>query len=191
MFIFFISLSIHVISLLGLDIPVLFAMMSSFSSVSLNVTAGGIVENRCFIKPTSDNLDIGWKWNSYKDSSRKTIICDFCFHPSSRGITRAKKHRLRSYDKKKAVVNAFMSEVINMNEVDESGMDEIFNTQAGKRPATAVAKKKSSNVKGLMDAHLLENPEVSLKKTQSMAKQTPIKDSGDNKARVLAKSKKR
>ncbi|PNX88198.1 hypothetical protein L195_g044300 [Trifolium pratense] len=166
-------------------------MMSSFSSVSLNVTAGGIVENRCFIKPTSDNLDIGWKWNSYKDSSRKTIICDFCFHPSSRGITRAKKHRLRSYDKKKAVVNAFMSEVINMNEVDESGMDEIFNTQAGKRPATAVAKKKSSNVKGLMDAHLLENPEVSLKKTQSMAKQTPIKDSGDNKARVLAKSKKR
>jgi hypothetical protein len=36
-----------------------------------------------YFKPTSDNLDIGWQWNSYKDKSKKTIVCDFCFHPST------------------------------------------------------------------------------------------------------------
>ncbi|KAK2389768.1 hypothetical protein QL285_063336 [Trifolium repens] len=60
---------------------------SSFGSVSLNVAASGI-------KPTGDNLDIAWKWNSYKYMSKKTILCNFCFHPLSGEITRGKKHQL-------------------------------------------------------------------------------------------------
>jgi hypothetical protein len=52
-------------------------MASSSGSV-----AGSGTENRGFIKPTGDNLDIFWKWNSYTDASKKTIVCDFCFHPS-------------------------------------------------------------------------------------------------------------
>jgi hypothetical protein len=51
-------------------------------------------ENKGFIKPTTDNLDMVWKWNSYTTMSKKTIVCDFCFHPSTGGITRAKKHQL-------------------------------------------------------------------------------------------------
>jgi hypothetical protein len=183
-------------------------MASSSGSV-----AGSGTENRGFIKPTGDNLDIAWKWNSYADVSKTTIVCDFCFHPSNGGITRAKKHQLgipgqvkpcrkipadikqqlqESYDKKKASVDAFMSEVVSLNEADESAMEEISSLRAGKRPATGAskttgaAKKKTSNVKGPMDAHLFENPEVSLKKTQAMAKQTSIKDSGDKTARAMA-----
>ncbi|KAK2445145.1 hypothetical protein QL285_016109 [Trifolium repens] len=79
-----------------------------------------------------------------------------------------------------------------MNEVDESAMSKISSIRAGKRPTTGAgkttraAKKKSSNVKLSMDAHLFENPEVSLKKTQSMAKQKLITDSSDYKAMALA-----
>jgi hypothetical protein len=60
---------------------------SSGSSVSLNVAASGI-------KSTSDNLDIAWKWNSYKYMNKRTILCDFCFHSFSGGIKRVKKHQL-------------------------------------------------------------------------------------------------
>ncbi|KAK2397863.1 hypothetical protein QL285_059395 [Trifolium repens] len=162
-------------------------MASSSGSV-----AGSGTENRGFIKPTGDNLDIAWKWNSYTDVSKTTIVCDFCFHPSNEGITRAKKHQLgipgqvkpcrkipadikqqlqESYDKKKASVDAFMSEVVSLNEADESAMEEISSLRAGKRPATGASK-----TTGLPRRRL----------TQAMAKQTSIKDSGDNTARAMA-----
>jgi hypothetical protein len=48
-----------------------------------------------YFKPADDNLDIGWQWNSYKDKSKKTIVCDFGFHPLTGIITRAKKNQLR------------------------------------------------------------------------------------------------
>jgi hypothetical protein len=131
-------------------------MASSSGSV-----AGSGTENRGFVKPTGDNLDVFWKYNSYADASKTTIVCDFCFHPSNGGITRAKKHQLgipgqvkpcrkiptdikqqlqESYDKKKASVDAFMSEVVSLNEVDESAMEEISSLRAGKRPATGASK---------------------------------------------------
>jgi hypothetical protein len=124
------------------------------SSSSGSIAASGTAENRGFIKPTGDSLDIAWKWNSYADASKTIIVCDFCFHPSNGGITRAKKHQLgipgqvkrctkipadikqqlqERYDKNKAAVDAFMSEVVSLNEVDESAMEEISSIRAGKR----------------------------------------------------------
>jgi hypothetical protein len=32
---------------------------------------------------TTDNLDIGWQWNSYKDKTNKTFAFYLCFHPST------------------------------------------------------------------------------------------------------------
>jgi len=47
-------------------------------------------------KPTGDNLDIAWKWNSLKDLKNKTsVTCDFCGNESHGGITRAKKHQMK------------------------------------------------------------------------------------------------
>ncbi|RHN75654.1 hypothetical protein MtrunA17_Chr2g0323591 [Medicago truncatula] len=66
---------------------VLFAMAST-SSASLTPTAKG------YFKPIHrKSTDIGWRWSSYKDESKKIILCDFCGHPTG-GITRAKKLQL-------------------------------------------------------------------------------------------------
>ena len=72
---------LHQIDLFSFVLPrfVLFLQIMASSSGSV---AGSGTENRGFIKPTGDNLDIFWKWNSYTDASKKTIVCDFCFHPS-------------------------------------------------------------------------------------------------------------
>lgn len=48
-----------------------------------------------YFKPTRrGSTDIGWWWNSFKDENQKTIVCHFCGHPSTGGITRAKYHQL-------------------------------------------------------------------------------------------------
>jgi len=62
--------------------------MASTSSASLTPTANGN------FKPIHrKSTDIGWQWSSYRDESKKTILCDFCGHPTG-GITRAKQHQL-------------------------------------------------------------------------------------------------
>ena len=46
-------------------------------------------------KPTGDNIDIGWQWNSLKDmNNKKSVTCDFCRKVTNDGITRAKRHQL-------------------------------------------------------------------------------------------------
>jgi len=62
--------------------------MASTSSANLTPTAQG------YFKPIHrESTDIGWQWSSYKDESKKKIVCDFCEH-STPGITRAKEHQL-------------------------------------------------------------------------------------------------
>ena len=46
-------------------------------------------------KRTSDNLDIAWQFNHWKDlNDKKKIYCDFCDKVSNGGISRARRHQL-------------------------------------------------------------------------------------------------
>ena len=47
------------------------------------------------VKPTGENLDMAWQWNSLKDINKKRYgTCDFCGKETTGGITRAKKHQI-------------------------------------------------------------------------------------------------
>ncbi|KAJ1376026.1 hypothetical protein SESBI_50376 [Sesbania bispinosa] len=50
------------------------------------------------VKPTGDNIDMAWSWNSLKNpNDRKRVTCDFCGKTTSGGITRVmapKRHQM-------------------------------------------------------------------------------------------------
>ncbi|KAK4259931.1 hypothetical protein QN277_006209 [Acacia crassicarpa] len=154
------------------------------------------------VKPTGDNIDMAWQWNSLKDiNNRKSVTCDFCKKVTTGGITRAKKHQmgikgdvnactqcppevknlLKEAAEKKKVTQAY-SELQNDNEEEE--IEETHSLKSGKRPATSSdpSIKKAKNVKGLIDLLLFKNPEANIKLGKN-TKQTSINDACDKEAR--------
>ncbi|RDX80437.1 hypothetical protein CR513_39014, partial [Mucuna pruriens] len=109
-------------------------------------------------KPTGQNIDIAWKWNSLKDkNNRKSVTCDFCLKTSTGGITRAKRHQLRirgdvgacrkipedirlelkaAFEQKK-VENEIYREGVQDEGDEEDEVEEIVRHKSGKRPATS------------------------------------------------------
>ncbi|XP_020207003.1 uncharacterized protein LOC109815825 isoform X2 [Cajanus cajan] len=157
-------------------------------------------------KPTGDNIDVFWKWNSLKDkNNRKSVTCDFCLKTSTGGITRAKRHQLgikgdvgacrkipedlklemkAAYESKKIASEVYM-ECVDENEEE----DDIQAIARIKRPsstsseATSVSKKRGINVKGPLDLHFTRKAEESIKLNKGLW-QTSLNDACNKEARA-------
>ncbi|KAK7310136.1 hypothetical protein RJT34_07436 [Clitoria ternatea] len=108
------------------------------------------------VKPTGENLDIGWRWNSLKNiNDRKSVTCDFCLKTTTGGITRAKRHQMgirgdvsacenTPREIKKLLIEKFLKKKANStqglkenDDLEEEEVHEISNIKAGKRPASS------------------------------------------------------
>ncbi|RDX70182.1 hypothetical protein CR513_50603, partial [Mucuna pruriens] len=114
--------------------------------------------SNAMFKPTSQNIDIAWKWNSLKDkNNRKSVTCDFCLKTSTGGITRAKRHQLgirgdvgayrkipedirlelkAVFEQKKAKNEIYMEGVQDEGD-EEDEVEEIVRHKSGIRPTTS------------------------------------------------------
>ncbi|RDX88021.1 hypothetical protein CR513_30439, partial [Mucuna pruriens] len=115
-------------------------------------------------KPTGQNIDIVWKWNSLKDkNNKKSVIWDFGLKTSTGGITRAKKTSTRNkmrcgkiskdirlelkaaFEQKKTENKIYM-EGVQENEDEEDEVEEIVRLKSIKRPlASSTSIEKPSN----------------------------------------------
>ncbi|KAK4283950.1 hypothetical protein QN277_000847 [Acacia crassicarpa] len=173
------------------------------SSQSKPPQTSSTVSSCGLVKPTGENIDMAWQWNSLKDiNNRKSVTCDFCKKVTTGGITRAKRHQmgikgdvnactkcppevknlLKEAAEKKKVTQAYTE----LQDDDEEEVEEIHTLKSGKRPATLSdsSTKKAKNVKGPMDLLLFKNPEATIKLGKN-TKQTSINDACNKEVRDL------
>ncbi|XP_020206248.1 uncharacterized protein LOC109791366 [Cajanus cajan] len=175
------------------------------AGIETNLNSGPTPRTEMF-KPTGDNIDVFWKWNSLKDkNNRKSVTCDFCLKTSTGGITRAKRHQLgikgdvgacrkipedlklemkAAYESKKIASEVYM-ECVDENEEE----DDIQAIARIKRPsstsseATSVSKRRGINVKGPLDLHFTRKAEESIKLNKGLW-QTSLNDACNKEARA-------
>ncbi|XP_004499641.1 uncharacterized protein [Cicer arietinum] len=154
-------------------------------------------------KPTRDNIDLAWQFNSVKDkNNRKKVTCDFCQVETSGGITRARQHQLgirgdvkscrkippdcklllqTYYDEKQALKDGILNEMeVQIDDDINDDVVEIRRIQSGKKAIEAplpAAKK----TKGSLDLMLMKKAEHKLGKYK---RQTSIIDTCDKEARA-------
>ncbi|XP_073219750.1 uncharacterized protein [Cicer arietinum] len=154
-------------------------------------------------KPTGDNVDLAWQFNSVKDkNNRKKVTCDFCQVETSGGITRARQHQLgirgdvkscrkippdcklllqTDYDEKQALKDGILNEMeVQIDDDVNDDVAEIRRIRSGKRAIEAplpAAKK----TKGPVDLMFMKKTELKLGKDK---RQTSIIDTCDKEARA-------
>lgn len=179
-------------------------MASSRSQRRTRRSAASSTTSCELVKPTGNNLDMAWEWNSLKDiNNRQAVTCDFCGKTTTGGITRAKKHQLgvrgdvfactetpaevkakikEAFDKKKKAV----SDAFELKEDDDE--EEIYKIGAGKKRAisgSTPAAKRGKTVKGSMDLVIVKNPEALIKLGSGNVKiQASKNDACDKEARA-------
>ncbi|XP_061376093.1 uncharacterized protein LOC133318146 [Gastrolobium bilobum] len=176
--------------------------MASASSVDASPSVPQQNTAPCgLFKPTGDNIDIAWQWNSLKDpNNRRFVTCDYCLQTTNGGITRAKRHQIGlrgdvqacrkiPADVKKILKDAYMlkqaEKDANMVDLDVNQDDdveelvEIHNIKTGKRKRAGsdVSTPATKAVKGPLDLHFFKRPSIKLDK-----KQTSINNACDKEA---------
>ncbi|KAK4285022.1 hypothetical protein QN277_001773 [Acacia crassicarpa] len=161
------------------------------------------------VKPTGENLDMAWQWNSLKDINKKRYVtCDFCGKETTGGITRAKKHQIWLKgdvgpckkippEIKKMVKDAYMQKVaekdvycVDTHEDDDilEEVQEIQHIKNGKRTGASSSQGTDGNsaaakrVKGPLDLMFFKKPEASYKASKGK-RQTSLNDACDKEAR--------